>query len=132
MKCTLVNGSETQVTVWSGHSTNEQFLLNVNKVTSIAKNMGLYSAFEDAEVAHDSKKDDYKAVLLELAKINEADSPNVAKAEKKTAESLLLKAEVGNIKKKMTTAAQAVFQLDLSRIWCRFWVDKNQTNSNSR
>ncbi len=21
---------------------------------------------------------------------------------------------------------------DLSRIWCRFWEDKNQTNSNSR
>ena len=28
-----------------------------------------------------------------------------------TAKSLLLKAEVGNLKKKMTTAAQAVFQL---------------------
>ena len=64
--------------------------------------MGLYSAFDDAEAAHDSKKDDYKA---------EADYLNVAKAEKKTTESLLLKTEVGNLKKKMTTAAQAVLQL---------------------
>ncbi len=109
MKCTFTNGSETRVTVWSGHGTNEQFLLHVNKVASVAKNMGLYSAFDDAKAAHDSKKDDIKAVLMELAKINEADSPNVAEAEKKTA--VLLKAEVVNLKKKMTTAAQAVFQL---------------------
>ena len=111
LKCTLANGSETRVTVWSGHGTNEQFLLHVNKAASVAKNMGLYSAFDDAEAAHDSKKNDYKAVLLELAEINEADPPNVAEAERKTAQSLLLKAEVGNLKKKMTTAAQAVFQL---------------------
>ncbi len=54
--------------------------------------MGLYSALDDAEAAHDSKNDDYKAVLLELAEINKADSPNVTDAEKKTAKSLLLKA----------------------------------------
>ena len=47
---------------------------------------------------------------LELAKIKEADSPNFAKAEKNTTELLFLEAEVGNLKKKMTTA-QAVFQL---------------------
>ncbi len=62
--------------------------------------MGLYSAFDDAETAHDSKKDDYKAVLAKLAINNEADSPNDAKAEKKTTKSLLLKAEVVNLKKK--------------------------------
>lgn len=56
LKCTLANGSETRVTVWSGHGTNEQFLLHVNKAASVAKNMGLYSAFDDAEAAHDSKK----------------------------------------------------------------------------
>ena len=54
--------------------------------------MGLYSAFDNAEAAHDSKKDDYKAVLAKLTKINEADSLNDAKAEKKTTESHLLKA----------------------------------------
>ena len=85
--------------------------MQVNKAASVTKNMGLYSAFDDDKAAHDSKKDDYKVVLLELGKINEADSPNVAEAEKKTAESLLLKAEVGNLKKKMNLAVQAVFQL---------------------
>ena len=53
LKCTLANGSETQVTVLSGHGTNEQFLLHVNKVASVAINMGLYSAFDNAEAAHD-------------------------------------------------------------------------------
>ena len=62
---------------------NEQFLLHANKAASVAKNMGLYSAFDDAEVAHDSKKDDHKAVLVKLARINEADSPNVSEAEKR-------------------------------------------------
>eukprot|EP00804_Cyclotella_cryptica_P011090 CCRYP_013556-RA/>CCRYP_013556-RA protein AED:0.45 eAED:0.45 QI:0/-1/0/1/-1/1/1/0/74 len=28
LKCTLANGSETRVTVWSGHGTNEQFILH--------------------------------------------------------------------------------------------------------
>eukprot|EP00804_Cyclotella_cryptica_P011488 CCRYP_017057-RA/>CCRYP_017057-RA protein AED:0.40 eAED:0.43 QI:0/0/0/0.66/0.5/0.33/3/0/329 len=41
LKCTLANGSETQVTVWSGHGTNEQFVLHVNKAYSTAKKMGL-------------------------------------------------------------------------------------------
>ena len=53
------------------------------------------------------KNGDYKAVLSELA-----DNPlSVTETEKKTAESLLLKAEVVNLKKKMTEAAQAVCQL---------------------
>ena len=42
LKCTLANGLETQVTVWSRHGMNKQFLLHVNKVASFAKNMGLY------------------------------------------------------------------------------------------
>ncbi len=63
---------------------NEQFLLHANKVASVAKNMRLLSAFDDAKAAHDLKKDYYKAILLELTKINKADSPNVAKAEKMT------------------------------------------------
>ena len=53
LKCTLMNGSEPRVTVWSGHSTNKPFLLHVNKAASVAKNMGLYSAFDNAEVAQD-------------------------------------------------------------------------------
>eukprot|EP00804_Cyclotella_cryptica_P023773 CCRYP_011155-RA/>CCRYP_011155-RA protein AED:0.28 eAED:0.28 QI:0/-1/0/1/-1/1/1/0/99 len=40
LKCTLANGSETRVTVWSGHGTNEQFVLHVNKAYSTAKKMG--------------------------------------------------------------------------------------------
>ena len=56
LKCTLANGSETRVTVWSRHGTKEQFLLHINKVYSAAKNTGFLSAFDDAEVAHDSKK----------------------------------------------------------------------------
>lgn len=34
IKCAFSNGSETQVTVWSGHSTSEIFLLHVNKAFS--------------------------------------------------------------------------------------------------
>eukprot|EP00804_Cyclotella_cryptica_P011088 CCRYP_013554-RA/>CCRYP_013554-RA protein AED:0.17 eAED:0.17 QI:0/-1/0/1/-1/1/1/0/88 len=41
LKCTLANGSETRVMVWSGHGTNEQFVLHVNKAYSTAKKMGL-------------------------------------------------------------------------------------------
>ncbi len=88
LKCTLANGSETQVTVWSGHGMNEQFLLHINKVASVAKNMGLPSAFNDAKVAHDLKKNKYKAVLAELAKIKEADPPNETETEIMTAKSL--------------------------------------------
>ena len=55
LKCTLANGSETRVTVWSGHGTNEQFVLHVNKAYSTACKMGLLSTYEDAEKAYDSK-----------------------------------------------------------------------------
>ena len=48
LKCTLADGSETRVTVWSGHGTNEQFVLHVNKAYSIAKKMGLISTCDDA------------------------------------------------------------------------------------
>eukprot|EP00804_Cyclotella_cryptica_P009398 CCRYP_017338-RA/>CCRYP_017338-RA protein AED:0.10 eAED:0.10 QI:125/-1/0/1/-1/1/1/0/92 len=41
LKCTLANGSETRVTVWSGHGTNKQFVLHVNKAYSTAKTMEL-------------------------------------------------------------------------------------------
>ena len=58
-----------------------------------------------------TQKSVYKAVLLELAKADANYSLDKAKTEKKTAELLLLKAEVGNLKKKLTTAAQPVFQL---------------------
>ena len=60
---------------------------------------------------HITQKSNYKAVLAELDKIEEADRPNKAKAEKKTVESLFLKVEIGNFKKKMTAKAQVVFQL---------------------
>ena len=73
--------------------------------------MGLYSAFDDAKVAHDLKEDDYELVLVKLSKIKEPVSLNDDKAEKKTTVSLFLKAVVGNLKKKITTTAQAVFQL---------------------
>ena len=107
LKCTLANGSETRVTVWSGHGTNEQFVLHVNKAYSTSCKMGLLSAHDDAETAYDSKKTELKAVLTALADV----AIKAADKEKKTAESLLLKAEVSNLKKKKTTAAQAVFQL---------------------
>ena len=87
LKCTLANGSETQVTVWSRHSVNKQFLLHVNKAYSVAKNMGLLSAFDDPQVAHGLKKGNYKAVLAEHAKIKEAVPCNEAEAEKKSAKS---------------------------------------------
>ena len=58
--------------------------------------MGLISAVDDAKKAHDLTKHDYKAVLVELA-----DDPlSKAKTEKKTTVSLLLKAELVNLKKK--------------------------------
>ncbi len=53
------------------------------------------------------KKSDWKAVLSELAN----DPPRTAKTVQKTAESLLLKAEVSNLKKKLTESTQAVSQL---------------------
>ena len=45
------------------------------------------------------QKDAYNSVLLELAEANADDPLDKAKTEKKTAESLLLKTEVGNLKK---------------------------------
>ena len=107
LKCTLADGSETRVTVWSGHGTNEQFVLHVNKAYSIAKKMGLISTCDDAEKAYDSKKGDWKAVLRELAE----DPLSKTEKEKKTTESLSLKAEMLALKSKMTDSALAVFQL---------------------
>eukprot|EP00804_Cyclotella_cryptica_P013426 CCRYP_005171-RA/>CCRYP_005171-RA protein AED:0.20 eAED:0.78 QI:0/0/0/1/1/1/3/0/330 len=103
LKCTLANGSETRVTVWSGHGTNEQFVLHVNKAYSTAKKMGLIPACDDAKKAYDSKK----AVLRELA-----DDPlSKTEKEKKTAESLSLKADMLALRTKMTDSALEVFQL---------------------
>jgi hypothetical protein len=107
LKCTLANGSETRVTVWSGHGTNEQFVLHVNKAYSTAKKMGLIPACDDAERAYDSKKGEWKAVLRELA-----DDPlSKTEKEKKTAESLSLKADMLALRTKMTDSALEVFQL---------------------
>ena len=58
LKCTLANRSETRVMFWSGHGAYEQFLLHVDKEHIVIKDMGLLSAFDDAEAAHDLKKDD--------------------------------------------------------------------------
>ena len=73
--------------------------------------MGLLSAFYDADAAHDSKKPVIRLFWLNSPRSKKLTPPHEAKKEKKTAESLLLKAEVGNLKKKLTTATQAVFQL---------------------
>eukprot|EP00804_Cyclotella_cryptica_P013386 CCRYP_005149-RA/>CCRYP_005149-RA protein AED:0.19 eAED:0.19 QI:0/-1/0/1/-1/1/1/0/100 len=54
LKCTLANRSETRVIVWSGHGTNKQFVLHVNKAYSTVKKMGLIPTFNDAKKAHDS------------------------------------------------------------------------------
>ena len=53
LKCTLANGSEIRVMVWSGHGTNEQFVLHVNKAYSTTKKMGQIPVCDDAERAHD-------------------------------------------------------------------------------
>ena len=90
LKCTLANGSETRVTVWSGHGTNEQFVLHGNKAYSTAKKRGLIPACNDAKKANDSKKGDWEAVLCELAK----DPLSKTERENKTAESLSLKADM--------------------------------------
>eukprot|EP00804_Cyclotella_cryptica_P021700 CCRYP_012865-RA/>CCRYP_012865-RA protein AED:0.10 eAED:0.80 QI:0/0/0/1/1/1/3/0/405 len=90
LKCTLANGSETRVMVWSGHGTNEQFVLHVNKAYSTTKKMGLIPACDDAEKAYDSKK---------------------TEKERKTAESLSLKADMLALRTKMTDSALEVFQL---------------------
>ncbi len=41
LKCMINNGSIIEVIVWSGHSTNEQFVLHVNNACSTAIKMGL-------------------------------------------------------------------------------------------
>ena len=46
-----------------------------------------------------TQKSAYKAVLWEIAKVNANNPLDKVKTEKKTAESLLLKAELGNLKK---------------------------------
>ncbi len=53
------------------------------------------------------QKNEQKAVLTVMANV----AIKAADKENKTAESLLLKAEVSNLKKQKTTVAQAVFQL---------------------
>lgn len=69
--------------------------------------MELITAYNHAEEAHDVKKGEYKTVLCKLAS-----APlGKAKTERSMAELLLVKAEVGDLKKKMNKAVQAVFQL---------------------
>ena len=85
--------------VWSGHGTNEQFVLHVNKAYSTAKKMGLIPACDDAEKAYDSKKGDWKTVLRELAK----DPLSKTEKENKTTESLSLKADMFALRKKKPT-----------------------------
>eukprot|EP00804_Cyclotella_cryptica_P020566 CCRYP_003405-RA/>CCRYP_003405-RA protein AED:0.22 eAED:0.74 QI:0/0/0/1/1/1/2/0/267 len=91
LKCTLANGSETRVTVWSGHGTNEQFVLHVNKAYSTAKKMGLIppAMMPKRHMTRKSKTE----------------------KEKKTAESLSLKADMLALRTKMTDSALEVFQL---------------------
>eukprot|EP00804_Cyclotella_cryptica_P000755 CCRYP_001028-RA/>CCRYP_001028-RA protein AED:0.47 eAED:0.82 QI:0/0/0/1/1/1/3/0/161 len=99
LKCTLANGNPSHGLV--GHGTNEQFVLHVNKAYSTAKKMGLIPACNDAEKAYDSKK----AVLRKLA-----DDPlSKTEKEKKTAESLSLKADMLALRTKMTDSALEVF-----------------------
>eukprot|EP00804_Cyclotella_cryptica_P029174 CCRYP_005340-RA/>CCRYP_005340-RA protein AED:0.42 eAED:1.00 QI:0/-1/0/1/-1/1/1/0/448 len=107
LKCTLTNGSETRVTVWSGHGTNEQFVLHVNKAYRSAKTMGLIPACDDADKAYESKKDDWKDVFCKLAD----DLLSKTEKEKKTAESLSPKADMLALRTKMTNSAREVFQL---------------------
>ena len=89
--------------------------------------MDLLSAYKVAKKANDSKKEQ-RAVLTALADV----AIKAADKEKKTAESLLLKAEVLNLKKQKTTVAQAVFQLYsnlLTKEACQPWdiIMKEQT-----
>eukprot|EP00804_Cyclotella_cryptica_P002466 CCRYP_019178-RA/>CCRYP_019178-RA protein AED:0.09 eAED:0.81 QI:0/0/0/1/1/1/2/0/443 len=91
LKCTLANGSETRVTVWSGHGTNEQFVLHVNKAYSTAKKMGLIPTCDDAEKAYESKK----------ARLRKRKDRRVT----------LLKADMLALRTKMTDSALEVFQL---------------------
>eukprot|EP00804_Cyclotella_cryptica_P006309 CCRYP_010148-RA/>CCRYP_010148-RA protein AED:0.43 eAED:1.00 QI:0/0/0/1/1/1/2/0/386 len=130
LKCTLANWSETRVMVWSGHGTKEQFVLHVTKAYSTAKKMGLIPACDDAEKAYESTKGDWKAVLHELA-----DDPlSKTEKEKKTTESLSLKADMLALRTKMTDSALEVFQLYanlLTEEACQPWdlIVKEQTES---
>ena len=73
----------------------------MNKAYSTAKKMGLIPACDDAERAYDSKKGEWKAVLRKLA-----DEPlSKTEKEKKTAESLSLKANMLALRTKMTESA---------------------------
>ena len=72
---------------------HEQFVLHVSMTNSTANKKGLIEALDNAKNAHDSRKGKWKAVLYELANY----PLSTAKTEQKTAESLLLKAEVGNL-----------------------------------
>eukprot|EP00804_Cyclotella_cryptica_P012416 CCRYP_010853-RA/>CCRYP_010853-RA protein AED:0.31 eAED:0.70 QI:0/0/0/1/1/1/2/0/212 len=103
LKCTLANGSETRVTVWSGHGTNEQFVLHVNKAYSTAKKMGLIPPAMMPK-RHMTRKRLFSREL--------ADDPlSKTEKEKKTAESLSLKADMLALRTKMTDSALEVFQL---------------------
>ena len=83
LKCTLADGSETRVTVWSGHGTNEQFVLHVNKAYSIAKKMGLISTCDDGKKAYDSKK----KVSGRLFSANSPKTPSVKPRKRKRPQS---------------------------------------------
>eukprot|EP00804_Cyclotella_cryptica_P016772 CCRYP_002067-RA/>CCRYP_002067-RA protein AED:0.44 eAED:0.44 QI:0/-1/0/1/-1/1/1/0/67 len=67
--------------------------------------MGLIPACDDAEKAYDSTKGDWKAVLCELAN----DPLSKTEKEKKTTESLSLKADMLALRTKMTDLALEVF-----------------------
>eukprot|EP00804_Cyclotella_cryptica_P003195 CCRYP_013778-RA/>CCRYP_013778-RA protein AED:0.42 eAED:0.42 QI:0/-1/0/1/-1/1/1/0/83 len=67
--------------------------------------MGLIPTCNDAEKAYESKKGDWKAVLRQLA-----DDPlSKTEKEKKTTESLSLKADMLALRTKMTDSALEVF-----------------------
>ena len=106
IKCVLTNGSETQVTVWSGHGTNEQFFLHVNRAYSTTKKWDWFPHMT-RPYWHSRQKQELKAVPCKPAK----GTLGKSKAEKKTTESLLQKAEVVNLKKKLTVSAHEIFQL---------------------
>eukprot|EP00804_Cyclotella_cryptica_P006305 CCRYP_010152-RA/>CCRYP_010152-RA protein AED:0.42 eAED:0.42 QI:0/-1/0/1/-1/1/1/0/79 len=69
--------------------------------------MGLIPACDDAEKAYELKKGDWKAVLRELAN----DPLSKTEKERKTTESLSLKADMLALRTKMTDSALEVFQL---------------------
>ena len=95
LKCTLTDGSETRVTIWSGNGTNKQFLFHMNKAYSVTKKMGLIPALADAKEAYDAKKAKLKTVLNDLVE------QGLRKSEaKRNPRSTKLKIEVVDLKKK--------------------------------